>query len=154
MSRRNPVNSFKEAVEATLDVATGYKPGITALGSYSKKIEAKNPKLLQGSVDIDECTKQKYPNANRWDYAFGHNNQIYFVEVHSANSREVQTVINKLNWLKEWLSNQAPEINKLITKNASSFYWIQSGSFAIPRTSKQYRMARKYGILPISILKI
>lgn len=154
MSRMKSGNTFKKAVEETPDVAEGFKPGITALGSYSKKIEVRNLSLLQGSIDIDSCTKQKYPTSNRWDYAFAYNGEVLFVEVHTANSSEVKTVINKFNWLKDWLTNQAPEINKLKRKNGSPYYWIQSKSYSIPKTSRQYRLIKSNGLLPISTLKI
>ena len=62
--------SFRQAVLATPDVATCYKTGLTALGTYSSKISVSNTSILNGSVDIDTCTSGLYQNENRWDYAF------------------------------------------------------------------------------------
>lgn len=146
--------SFKKAVETTEDIKLCYKEGLTALGKYSAKVSVSNLKLLQGSVDIDKCTSSKYPNSNRWDYAFSYDGEVFFVEVHSANSREVSTVLRKLQWLKDWLNEEASEINKLKAKNKQTYYWIQSKRFAIPKTSPQYRAAINAGIRPISILKL
>ena len=88
--------TFEQAVKATPDVENGYKTGLGALGQYKNKINATNTRLLNGSVDIDACTTEKYPNANRWDYALAYNQKVYFVEVHSANTSEVSTVKRKL----------------------------------------------------------
>lgn len=147
-------NKFKEAVKATPDVAEGYESGISALGLYSKKIVVRNTKLLQGSIDIDTLTVKKYPTSNRWDYAFAYDGEVLFVEVHSANSSEVKTVLRKFEWLKNWLNTKAPEINKLKRKTGAPYYWIQSKSFSIPKTSRQYRQIRLAGLIPISILNL
>jgi len=141
--------SFRQAVLATPDVATCYKTGLTALGTYSSKISVSNTSILNGSVDIDTCTSGLYPNENRWDYAFAYDGEVFFIEIHSAKSGEVRTVIKKFNWLKDWLTNKAPEINKLKSRNRSPFYWIQSNSYSIPITSPQYRIVAKTGIKPM-----
>ena len=130
--------TFKEAVQATPDVQNGYQKGLLALGQYAAKISAKDTSLLDGSVDIDTCTTKKYPLGNRWDYALSYNQKVYFVEVHSANTSEVSTMLKKLQWLKDWLNQKAPEIN-LLPKMQPAYYWIQSGNFNILKESSQYR---------------
>lgn len=145
-------SSFQKAVEATPDVTNGYKAGLSALGAYASKISVASTLLIEGSLDIDSCTRAKYPNSNRWDYVFSYSGKAYFVEVHSANTSEVRTVLNKLQWLKDWLNKEAPEINKL--KGKVPFYWIQSKGFAIPKTSPQYRAAANAGLKPIAKLNL
>lgn len=145
-------NRFKSAVESTPDVANGYRSGLSAMGPHTSKISVASTLLIEGSVDIDTCTTAKYPNSNRWDYVFAYDGRAYFVEVHSANTSEVRTVLNKLQWLKDWLNNNATEINKLKAKNP--FYWIQSKGFAIPKTSPQYRAASNAGIKPVAKLNL
>jgi hypothetical protein len=146
--------TFQQAVAATPDVETEFKTGLAALGHYSSKISVSDTTQLQGSIDIDTCTTAKYPNANRWDYAFAYKKEAFFVEVHSAKTSEVSTVIKKLQWLKDWLNQQAPEINKLKAKKVSPFYWIQSKNFAISPTSPQYKAAITNGIKPIPKLAL
>jgi hypothetical protein len=146
------LNNFQRAVEATPDIANGYKPGLSALGIYSSKISVDHTSLIEGSVDIDTCTTNRYPNASRWDYVFSYNGKAYFVEVHSAKTDEVSTVLRKLQWLKDWLRVHAPQINSL--KASKPFYWIQSRDFAIPRTSPQYRKAITAGLKPIPRLNL
>jgi hypothetical protein len=146
--------TFKEAVEATSDVATCYKQGLSAFGAYSNRIEVLDTMKLQGSVDIDLCTMTKYPNDNRWDYAFAYKGEVFFVEVHSANTSEVKTMLRKLQWLKDWLNLEAPEINKLKAKSAVPFVWIQSKNFQIPKSSPQYFAAKSKGLIPLRRLKL
>jgi len=145
-------NSFHKAVEATPDIRNCYQSGLLALGIHSSKISVASPSFIDGSVDIDGCTTSRYPNSNRWDYVFAYNGKAYFVEIHSANTSQVKTVLNKLQWLKEWLNHNATEINKLKAKHP--FFWIQSNGFAIPKTSPQYRAASKAGLKPISKLNL
>jgi hypothetical protein len=151
--KENPENKFKIAVKSTKDIANAYHSGLNALGSYSKKIVVSNKDLLEGSVDIDGCTAAKYPQANRWDYVFSHNADVYFVEVHSAHTSEVSVVIKKYKWLIDWLNQQAPDLKKLI-KNKSPFYWIQSKNFKIPKHAPQYRIIINSGLKPIGELVI
>lgn len=150
------VNSmtFRQAVEATSDITKGFKAGLTAMGTHSRKISVTITQLIDGSVDIDSCTTQRYPNANRWDYAFSYKGEVYFIEVHSANTREVGTVLKKLKWLKEWLIQQAPEINKMKVKSQPAFYWIQSNNCNIPASTPQYRSAVSAGLKPIAKLTL
>ncbi|GHT23637.1 hypothetical protein AGMMS4957_15460 [Bacteroidia bacterium] len=143
--------TFQESVAATPEVATGFRPGLTALErGHAQKIAVSNSRLLEGSVDIDKMTTHLYPNDNRWDYAFAYNKQVYFVEVHTANTSEVDVVLRKLRWLKNWLNSKAPRINQL--KAQAPYYWIQSNSFAIPKTTPQYRRIAQAQLMPIKQL--
>jgi hypothetical protein len=152
--KAKPAMTFKQAVEATPDIATGYKAGLTAMGAYSNRVSVAVTARLQGSVDIDSCTTTKYPNDNRWDYALSYKGEVFFVEVHSANTSEVRTVLRKFQWLKDWLNNKGPEINNLKAKNRSPFVWIQSKNFQIPKNTPQYLAAVKAGLLPIKQLEL
>lgn len=149
---KNKRKTFKEAVILTEDVKDCYKPGLQGLGKHSTKVILTNNKDCGGSLDIDACTTKLNPNDNRWDYAFAYNEKVYFIEVHTANTGEVTTVINKLNWLKTWLLEKAPEINQL--KAESPYYWIQSGKFNILPTSRQYRRIVAQGIKPVPKLSL
>lgn len=142
------VNVFKKAVEATPDITNCYQPGLSALGKYSKKIKASQTSKIDGSVDIDTCTSKKYPQANRWDYAVGYNSEAYFIEVHSAITSEVHTMVKKLEWLKHWLNTHAVELNKLKAQK-KTFVWIQSDKFDIPKHTPQFRLAVSKGIVPV-----
>ncbi|MDR0845136.1 MAG: hypothetical protein LBN71_07930, partial [Tannerella sp.] len=87
-----------------------------------------------------------------WDYAFAYDKEVYFVEIHSANTGQVAVVLKKLRWLKDWLNYHAQEINKLKAK--TPYYWIQSNNWAIPKTSPQYRQIAQAQLVPIRRLEL
>ena len=151
MAKRNN-NTFKKAVEATPDIENCYQPGLKSLGVHSSKITLDNTSLSEGSVDIDTCVTSKYPNDSRWDYCLSYKGKTYFVEVHTANTREVGAVLKKLQWLKDWLISNAPELIKLKAKQP--FYWIQSGNYSILPNSKQERRMAQVGLKPIPKLHL
>lgn len=141
-------SAFKDAVSKTPDISSGYKAGLTALGKYSSKVIVPNNVKVEGSVDIDTTTVSLYPRANRWDYVIGFNSKVIFVEVHPATTGEVDVVLKKLDWLKNWLSSKAPDLAKL--RAPEPYFWIQSKNFQILKHSPQYRRAVQKGILPVS----
>lgn len=147
-------NAFQIAVEATPQIENAYNPGLKALKQYSSKIQLTNTNECQGSVEIDESVKLYYPQDNRWDYCFSYKNEVFFVEVHTASTSEVSTVLRKLRWLKDWLHHQAPHINALKAKSKHPFYWIQSSGFHILPSSQQYRQAIQENIKPIGKLSL
>ena len=147
-------NKFKMAVEATPDIDKCYKPGLNALGVHSSKIVLSEGIICNGSVNIDACLKEKYPDSNRWDYCFGCNHEVFFIEVHPANISDIKVMINKMRWLKDWLKNQAPQLDSLKATSVPAFYWIQSGRNAILPNSPQARRMAKEGIKPIGKLKL
>lgn len=146
--------SFKKAVETTKDIENCFQAGLKALGKYSSKIVLRDPKKCCGSVDIDGCVTKKYPQDNRWDYAICYDGDVFFAEVHSANTGEVSTVLRKLQWLRNWLNLNAPEINKLRARSKTPFYWIQSNGNHILPNSKQARQVAISGLRPVAILQL
>ncbi len=152
-AQKESTNPFKTAIENTPDVANAYQVGLQGLGKHSTKIQLGDTSLCEGSIDIDTATTALYPNDSRWDYAFSYKSEVFFVEVHTANTREVGAMVKKLQWLKDWLIEHAPEIHKLKTAK-TPFIWIQSNDFHIPKTSPQYRIIVQKGIKPIAKLVV
>jgi hypothetical protein len=150
----NQEKTFKEAVDATISIGQCFQVGLRGLGTHSKKIKLGDTSKCEGSVDIDSCLAKIHPQSSRWDYCFSYKGEVFFVEVHGAITSEVSTVLKKLQWLKSWLNNNAPEINKLKAKSRNPFYWIQSSNFTIPPTSKQFRTVTQAGIKPIPLLEL
>jgi len=149
--KRTPSSKFKTAVLATPQIQNCFQAGLTALGKYSTKINLGS--VCEGSVFIDECVEQKYPRDNRWDYTFGYKGESYFVEVHSANTSEVSVMLKKLQWLKLWLVNNAPELNKIKAKS-NPFIWVASGKYNILKGSKQHKIILQSGLNPVSKLDL
>ena len=117
---------FQRAVEATQTVAHAFCAGIQALEDRDKKmLEDKN--LATGSLALDETLLEAelFPNEYRWVYGIGlrapkNTERVLWLEPHHAGSGETATVIKKLNWLKGWLRDEAPELDKL----HKTFVWL------------------------------
>ncbi len=136
------INVFQSAVYCIADLKDGYRKGLQALKGNSAKVSASNRQELLGSVDIDECTKKRYPNASRWDYVIGYARKAWFVEVHPANTSNVQEMLKKVLWLEGWLQKEGRPLATI--RNDSLHYWIPSGKMCILKTSPQYRSLAKY----------
>src|SRR5574341_1469096 len=130
---------FAEAIRQFTDTANCLRPGLRALGANSRKILVPRnlTRGLEGSVDIDNCVRGRYPNDSRWDYVFGYRGYVYYVEIHPASTSAVGVVIAKLNWLKRWRM-QSTALEHL--RNQSSYHWVASNGINITRNSKYSRM--------------
>ncbi len=146
--------AFQEAVEKTPEVKNGFYAGKQAIkNSDRSKIEATDDRKLQGSLDIDGQVKSLYPRESRWDYALSYDDIIYYVEIHPAETSEVDKVVSKVSWLKNWLKTKAPEIDKL-PKADYPYVWVQSGRYAILPTSKEMKKLSAAGLLVVSKLNL
>lgn len=146
--------AFQEAIENTEEVKNGFCVGKQAIKSIdrSKVVETNNNKV-QGSLDIDTQVKALYPSDPRWDYALSYDDKIYYFEVHSAETSEIDKVINKVKWLKRWLKTQAPRINNL-PKAEHPYIWVQSGRFAILPTAREKMKLSLSGITTANRLSL
>lgn len=139
--------TFKNAVEEISDIKDGFCKGLQALGEKSKYVFAADNRKIDGSVDIDACTKSLYPDQSRWDYAIGYDEIVYFLEIHPANTSSVKEVIKKAEWLSSWLSHKAKALQSL---SAKKYYWMASGKYDILPTSRQFRQLSQSKIQLIS----
>lgn len=154
-NKRIVKKTFKQAVEATPEVKDCYNEGKLAIPNKERnKVELSDSRKCGGSLFIDQSLIDQglYPNDNRWDYAIDYDGEVFFFEVHTANTREVSTVLKKLEWLKNWLVTKAPEINALKAKSKTPFYWVQSNGYSILPNSSQERAVIQKGLKPISKL--
>lgn len=143
---------FVCAVRSVEDIANGLCSGLRALGANSSVVEVDNTRKLNGSVDIDSCTRDKYPSAARWDYVVGYDNKAYFLEVHPANTSNVDEMIQKSLWLRQWLRRTARALENI--KASEVLYWVPSGRYAILPNSPQNRRLAQSKILLVRKLKI
>jgi hypothetical protein len=139
-------NVFQKAVLLTKDISISYRPGLQALeGKYSSYVTAENTTLLEGSVDIDSTLIDQYPEENRWDYAIGYEGKAYFVEIHpAAATKDVDTMLKKVIWLKNWLKEAAPELKKISAGEV--YYWIPSGNCHMKSGTREQRKLSQVGI--------
>lgn len=143
--------TFRQVFEQT-DVSACIEPGLRALGQHSRFVECADRQQLEGSVDIDRCLAAQYPREHRWDYAFGFRNRIFYVEIHHVTDSEVDVMIAKYQWLRDWQNRQA---NSDALKRNSTYHWISSGRGSLTKRSSYMRRIIKSGLgLPQKTLRI
>lgn len=130
-------NPFKAAVDKCCELSGSCKTGLTALGPNSKVIKASDNSLIDGSVDIDGVVKVLRPNEARWDFVVGYSGEAFFVEVHPADTKNVNDMVNKVVWLKNWLMSVAPDLKNL--HKCGCYHWVPSGRVKILKSSPQYK---------------
>lgn len=134
--------TFKSIVQAIPAIAGAYKEGLQALESKDAgKVKPQNPRKLSGSVYLDKCLKTTNPHDARWDYVIGYSEKAYFVEVHPANTSNVDEVVKKKKWLDVWLKTNALDLKAMMA--GTGYYWIASGKVAILPNSPQARKIAK-----------
>jgi hypothetical protein len=105
-------------------IAAQVRPGLQALGANSHRATIAAPGQALRSIDLDGALQQRYPNDPRWDYGVEwrrrRSHEIAWVEVHPATSGEVERVLKKLQWLRNWLGNAPAVCNRL----PASYHWV------------------------------
>lgn len=133
----NAPDAFTDAVKNTPEICLGLRIGLQALKNDAGRVKATDNRKLNGSVDIDETTKNLYPEASRWDYVIGYEGKAYFLEVHSTNTSDIDDMLKKADWLRQWLNTKAPELEAI--SGSKCFYWISPGAYNIVSSSPQAR---------------
>lgn len=147
--------SFKQIIQGIHTISKCFRNGLQALGSNSSKLKPADTRNCKGSIDIDSCLATSSPNESRWDYMVGYDRKVYFIEVHPAYTSEVDTVINKLVWLKDWLNQDGLPIKLGFESQNMAYYWIASGKITILKNSVYARRLAQSGLdIPKSYLKL
>lgn len=131
-----------------------FQTGIGALKKADRQsVKVPDTTLLGASVALDDATRSCHPLANRWDYAIEYDGDTFFIEVHPASTSEIDCIINKVVFIKEWLRDNCPDFLKLPAKEAGPqcFYWVSSGSTDLRITpgSQQARKLALHRIKPV-----
>jgi hypothetical protein len=127
---------FQSAIEPGLDAISEkeYRTRISVVGRAGKD-------SLSFSVDIDAAMCDVYPDSPRWDYGVWYGSErlkVAFIEVHKAESGQVDLILRKRQWLKDILVK---------TKLPSSiWWWLATGKNKIPPQSSQMRRLHLAGI--------
>lgn len=118
-------------------LTTSLQPGLQALGNYSKRITLGSGAKATGSVDLDAALRAAQPTASRWDYGISLEASaavsIAWVEVHPAMSSEVEAVLKKLTWLKQWQR----EAGGACQRAPSSYHWVATDAVHIDATRRR-----------------
>lgn len=147
--------SFKQIIQSIHTISKCFRNGLQALGSNSSKLRPADTRNCKGSIDIDSCLAVSNPNDSRWDYMVGYDQNVYFIEIHPAYTSEVDTVINKLVWLKGWLNQDGLPIKLSFEPQNTAYHWIASGKITILKNSVYARRLAQSGLdIPKSYLKL
>jgi len=146
--RQTPL-SFKKAVSETRHLASAWMSGLGALRAQDRlHLNPEDTRLLKGSADIDSALQPHEPNAHRWDFAIGYRHTdrqedcVYWVEIHTANDKEVKVVLDKLRWLRTWLKGDG----LLLSRFERDFVWVSSGATSFTLSSPQLKQFAQLGL--------
>jgi hypothetical protein len=141
--------TFKRAVRRTPQLQGAWRLGLGALRAQDRPhVNPSDPRRLSGSVDVDSALQQQQPNAHRWDFAIGfrhanrQNECIYWVEIHTANDKEVKVVLDKLRWLRNWLAGDG----NLLDAFERDFIWVSSGATSFTPGAPQSKQFAQLGL--------
>jgi hypothetical protein len=146
-----PPNGFPTAVAATPSRSKVYRAGLQALrGRDHQFISSKKPRMLTGSVDLDSAMQPSPPNTARWDYLIGvessADDHVACAEIHPASTSEASIVVDKVRWLKAWLSGGGRAVGAL-PRHGGVYYSIATNGVSIPTTSPQFRRISQEGLV-------
>lgn len=145
-------NAFRAAIAATPDVADKWQTGKQAMGPDSPRVVLADNRKCDGSLDIDSALLAAQPNAARWDYALMYADRVVYIEVHpAASGTNINEVLAKVRWLRQWLANQARALHAL-PRHPSPFVWIASGSTDLRPSGAQRLALAEAGIKTMSRL--
>ena len=139
--------NFATAVKRTPSISEHLKGGLQALHNVDRRRVSCEGRNLRGSVAIDDALRRSHPNAARWDYAVGfgrerRHDSIVWLEVHPASSHHIGEVLDKLDWLKHWMRDEAPELGRF----PRCFCWIASGAISFGRGGPQAKNLAEAGL--------
>jgi hypothetical protein len=131
--------TFKEAVEQTPDLKGAWQQGLRALREVDRNhVDAEDTRRIKGSVNVEKCLAPNYLGERQWDYAVGFHptnlgdeEVVYWIEVHPAKNGEVKVVLEKLQFLKKWLSQEGAKLNTM----RRAFIWVSSGKTSFTLTA-------------------
>lgn len=144
--RSTPARVFRQAIDEADYLQ--WCEGLQAIPRREgrRRITARDRSKLLGSVNIDQNCRDAgvSQSENRWDFVIGYGREskaaAFFVEVHSAISREVSRMERKWRWLRDFLQRDA---NAKLRKLTCEYHWVASGKVDIPKHLPQYkRLAR------------
>lgn len=145
-------SGFQAAVERTPHLRDKYRSGVQALENADRaRLSGRSAAI--GSVFVDEALKsiQPYCDQHRWDYAIGlvtstGRELVLWLEVHHAASKQTEIVLSKLSWLRGWLRQGAPALERFDKK----FVWLLSNTESNPNDRiRRNRLAQQHGLVRV-----
>ena len=104
--------TFPTAVKASPRLREHFREGLSALGGDSKRVAMKDTRAISGSVNVEVAQKAADGQENAWDFGVGikrtGGEEAIWIEVHSADTRHVQPMLDKLQSLRTFLRKIFP----------------------------------------------
>ena len=141
---------FETVIRKINETKNCYKTGSQAI-KEDNIYKCNNTRLLEGSIDLDNCLKKQFPKANRWDYLLGYNKKIFYIEVHPVNGKGVKDLIKKKNWLVDWLNITGRPIIETYGK-PEIFYWVPTKAVKLLGSRHRELIANKIKLTKIVYL--
>lgn len=139
-AEEQPKSRLKEAVDSITGLSNYLEEGLHAVKKADREhFKSDKSGRFNGSLDTDAAKKEAEYDANRWDYAIEYNGEVFFVEVHPCSTSDVDTMLKKLEWLQQWLKNEAKAIDQIKTTQTTPYYWVSTGANTILKTSLNYK---------------
>jgi hypothetical protein len=142
--------TFQHAVRLTPHLNEAWQPGLQALRAEDRShVQAEDTRQLRGSADVDAALRRSESNANRWDFAIGHQHTnfsaefIYWVEIHTGSDDQINVVLRKLEWLKNWLRHDGHRLDPF----KRDFIWVSSGHTLFTKGSAQVKTLAQKGVI-------
>jgi hypothetical protein len=136
--------TFRDAVEQTPSLK--FCQGLNALaGNERQHIQAADTRCLSGSVNLDAAYKKSQPNASRWDYGVAYRQTaetVYWVEIHPAANSHISDIIDKKNWLVNWLNNDGRVFNAF----PRHIVWVATGNATLATKDPKRRRLETAGV--------
>jgi len=106
-------------------------------------IEEGERSKISDSLDLDDATRQLFPNDPRWDYllSVSTTGKLIGFEPHQARDAEIQVVIDKRRHSLEYLRNQLQPGERV-----SDWYWVTRGQVGFGSMEKARRRLHQHGI--------
>lgn len=117
-----------------------YEKGLSALKAVDKGRLSIPDGTVVASIDVDKTMKDAEPNSNRWDYLIEYRDSAYAIEVHPCTEGEVQKIIKKAEWIRQWINRQ-PELKNIVYKaDTAVCFWVSSNTTTISQLSPKARI--------------
>lgn len=130
------------------------RAGLKAIGADSTRLTVARPRRATHSVALDDALKAQLPHAPRWDYGVALDRtgatEVAWIEVHTATSSEVDTVLKKLAWLKQWLASNQDACTTAI----ASFHWVATDAGVHIDSARRRRLNAAGLKMPQSLLRL
>ena len=148
-------NRIKVVSTSVLDSRTGNDGGIylvslsqielgfVALGKNIDLIHKDARSLVGDSLDLDEASREEFPQDNRWDYLLSvpEMEKIVGLEPHSAKDDQVSVVIKKKKNAESYLLSHLKVGVKI-----ANWYWVSRGKVTFSRMDRVRRSLDQNGI--------